>query len=177
MEQGVPSLNGRDMAGQYKNCLWHQKEEGAVLYPDMACNFVYQTNREIPGKYIISKYDSKLIDYVLSGSEWCDHMYHEGLIYDGKIIKTGTPRCDVLVNQRAKKYQQFRKEYNIPADTKILLYAPTFRGGSQSTRKKIWRQMVYFFAASSTACGKDGNTKDAPDIRTNDRCQPEARHE
>lgn len=87
--------------------------------------------------YIISKYDSKLIDYVLSGSEWCDHMYHEGLIYDGKIIKTGTPRCDVLVNQRAKKYQQFRKEYNIPADTKILLYAPTFRGGSQSTKRTV----------------------------------------
>lgn len=87
--------------------------------------------------YIISKYDSKLIDYVLSGSEWCDHMYREGLIYDGKIIKTGTPRCDVLVNQRAKKYQQFRKEYNIPADTKILLYAPTFRGGSQSTKRTV----------------------------------------
>ena len=87
--------------------------------------------------YIISKYDSKLIDYVLSGSEWCDHMYREGLIYDGKIIKTGTPRCDVLVNQRAKKYQQFRKEYNIPSDTKILLYAPTFRGGSQSTKRTV----------------------------------------
>ena len=40
--------------------------------------------------YIISKYDSKLIDYVLSGSKWCDHMYREGLIYDGRIIKTGT---------------------------------------------------------------------------------------
>lgn len=87
--------------------------------------------------YIISKYDSKLIDYVLSGSEWCDHMYREGLIYDGKIIKTGTPRCDVLVNQRTEKYQQLRREYDIPPDAKILLYAPTFRGGSQSTKRTV----------------------------------------
>lgn len=87
--------------------------------------------------YIISKYDSKLIDYVLSGSEWCDHMYREGLIYDGKIIKTGTPRCDVLVNQRAEKYQQLRREYDIPPHAKILLYAPTFRGGSQSTKRTV----------------------------------------
>ena len=87
--------------------------------------------------YIISKYDSKLIDYVLSGSKWCDHMHREGLIYDGRIIKTGTPRCDALLNQRTEKYQQFRREYDIPADAKILLYAPTFRGGSQNTKRTV----------------------------------------
>ena len=42
--------------------------------------------------YIVSKYDSGLIDYVLSGSTWCDHMYRDGLIYNGEIIRTGTPR-------------------------------------------------------------------------------------
>lgn len=87
--------------------------------------------------YIVSAYDSKLIDYVLSGSTWCDHMYRDGLIYNGRIIKTGTPRCDVLFNQRAEKYKQLREEYGISADAKIMLYAPTFRGGSQSTRRTV----------------------------------------
>lgn len=87
--------------------------------------------------YIVSKYDSELIDYVLSGSTWCDHMYRNGLIYQGKIIKTGTPRCDVLVNQRAEKYSQLRKECCISEDAKIMLYAPTFRGGSQSTNRTV----------------------------------------
>lgn len=87
--------------------------------------------------YIISAYDSKMIDYVLSGSKWCDHMYRDGLIYDGKIIKTGTPRCDVLLNQRDRKYMQLRDEYQIPSNAKILLYAPTFRGGSQSTVRTV----------------------------------------
>jgi len=120
----------RKRRGQYYIQTWHAtlciKPIGKYrgnLFPKMA--------------YIISKYDSKLIDYVLSGSRWCDHMYREGLIYDGRIIKTGTPRCDVLVNQRAKKYQQLRKEYDIPTDAKILLYAPTFRGGSQSTKRTV----------------------------------------
>lgn len=94
-----------------------------ILFPKMA--------------YIVSEYDSKLIDYVLSGSTWCDHMYRKGLIYQGKIIKTGTPRCDVLINQRAEKYSQLRKEYHIPQDAKIMLYAPTFRGGSQNTKRTV----------------------------------------
>ena len=52
---------------------------------------------------IVSAYDSGMIDYVLSGSKWCDHMYRKGLLYRGRIIKTGTPRCDVLLNQRRRK--------------------------------------------------------------------------
>lgn len=87
--------------------------------------------------YLVSAYDSKLIDYVLSGSKWCDAMYRDGLIYDGKIIKTGTPRCDVLFNQREEKRQQMRWEYQIPEDAKIMLYAPTFRGGSQNKSRSV----------------------------------------
>lgn len=87
--------------------------------------------------YLVSKYDSDLVDYVLSGSNWCDHMYRDGLIYNGEIIKTGTPRCDVLFNQKSEKRTQMRKEYNLPQDAKIMLYAPTFRGGSQNKKRNI----------------------------------------
>ena len=87
--------------------------------------------------YLVSEYDSKLVDYVLSGSTWCDYMYRDGLIYDGEIIKTGTPRCDVLFNQRNEKRNQMRMEYKISQDTKIMLYAPTFRGGSQNKNRSV----------------------------------------
>ncbi|MCI9359401.1 MAG: hypothetical protein HFG65_00350 [Hungatella sp.] len=87
--------------------------------------------------YIVSRYDSSLIDYVLSGSKWCDDMYRDGLIYDGRIIKTGTPRCDVLINQKEEKHRQMREEYQIPQEANILLYAPTFRGGSQSGKRSV----------------------------------------
>lgn len=87
--------------------------------------------------YIVSAYDSGLIDYVLSGSAWCDHMYRDGLIYDGEIVKTGTPRCDVLFNQRNEKYAQLRSEYRLGESDRIMLYAPTFRGGSQNKNRTV----------------------------------------
>lgn len=87
--------------------------------------------------YLVSAYDSKLIDYVLSGSAWCDHMYRDGLLYDGEIVKTGTPRCDVLFHQREEKYRQMREEYKLPEDVRIMLYAPTFRGGSQNKNRTV----------------------------------------
>ena len=87
--------------------------------------------------YIVSKYDSKMIDYALSGSKWCTKTWPDGLIYQGKIIETGTPRCDVLFHEMEKKHMQYRKKYQIPFGAKILLYAPTFRGGSQSNKRTV----------------------------------------
>ncbi len=86
---------------------------------------------------LVSRADSKMIDYVLSGSKWCNHMYRKGLLYKGKILETGTPRCDVLLNQRAQKYKKLREAYNLPIAAKIMLYAPTFRGGSQNTVRTV----------------------------------------
>lgn len=91
---------------------------------------------------LVSEADSRLIDYVLSGSNWCDHMYRDGLIYDGEIIKTGTPRCDVLIHGKEEKHQKMRKEYHIPQDAKIMLYAPTFRGGSQSKNRAVKTEQI-----------------------------------
>ncbi len=87
--------------------------------------------------YLVSKADSQLTDYVLSGSDWCDIHYRKGLVYDGVIIRTGTPRCDVLINKREEMRNQIRKMYGVPGDGNILLYAPTFRGGSQLTKRIV----------------------------------------
>ncbi len=56
---------------------------------------------------IISRYDSSLINFVLSGSDWCDYMYRDGLFYDGEIVRTGTPRCDVLLNQKPEMREKY----------------------------------------------------------------------
>ena len=87
--------------------------------------------------YLVSEADSKLMDYALAGSHWCKKTWSDGLVYDGEILLTGTPRCDVLFNGVTEKHFQLRQEYNIPKDAKIMLYAPTFRGGSQSTVRSV----------------------------------------
>lgn len=87
--------------------------------------------------YLVSRADSKLIDYVLSNCKWCDIHYRDGLVYDGTIIRSGKPRCDILINKREEMKGQIRKVYGIPESGKILLYAPTFRGGSQLTKRTV----------------------------------------
>ena len=89
--------------------------------------------------YLVSKRDSDLVDYVLSGCDWCDEHYRDGLIYDGEILRTGMPRCDILMDQgrRERIREQLREEYKVPEYAKVLMYAPTFRGGSQSTNRSV----------------------------------------
>ncbi|WP_044913063.1 CDP-glycerol glycerophosphotransferase family protein [Butyrivibrio sp. WCE2006] len=87
--------------------------------------------------YLVSKADSDLIDILISGSDYCTKMWRDGLFYDGRIEQLGIPRCDVLINEVDKKHKQFREEYNLPKDCKIVIYAPTFRGGSQGTFRSI----------------------------------------
>lgn len=87
--------------------------------------------------YLVSKADSDLMDYAISGSKWCTDMWPDGLIYDGRILDFGTPRCDVFLGDREACRRNMRKEYALPAYAKICLYAPTFRGGSQSTKRSV----------------------------------------
>ena len=85
---------------------------------------------------IISEYDSRMIDYVLSGSKWSDEHYPDGLFYDGTILRIGSPRCDILF-RREEILEKIHDMYAVPRHSKILLYAPTFRGGSQHTARSV----------------------------------------
>ncbi len=87
--------------------------------------------------YLVSKHDSDMIDYVLSNSKWYDDTLPTGMLYNGTVLRTGSPRCDILVNDREKMKARIRECYGLPGDAKILMYAPTFRGGSQETSRKI----------------------------------------
>jgi CDP-glycerol glycerophosphotransferase (TagB/SpsB family) len=88
--------------------------------------------------YLVSEYDSKLANYVTSNSEWCTKLYPEMLLYNGDIIKTGSPRCDIFINGREEIYQYIRERYHMPQDSKIALFAPTFRGGSQKGNRQVF---------------------------------------
>lgn len=88
--------------------------------------------------YLISRYDSKLVDYVLSNSEWCTKRYPRMLFYDGEIIRTGSPRCDLFVTKRDELYHKIRQQYHIPDDEKIVMFAPTFRGGGQKGKRQVF---------------------------------------
>ncbi|WP_349948959.1 CDP-glycerol glycerophosphotransferase family protein [Lacrimispora sp. BS-2] len=88
--------------------------------------------------YLVSKYDSKLADYVISNSEWYTKVIPEMLLYDGDIVKTGSPRCDIFMKGREDAYKYMRERYHIQQEVKIALFAPTFRGGSQKGNRQVF---------------------------------------
>ncbi|WP_310579830.1 CDP-glycerol glycerophosphotransferase family protein [Lacrimispora sp.] len=88
--------------------------------------------------YLVSEHDSKLADYVISNSEWCTKLIPDQLIYTGRIIKTGSPRCDIFYTRREEIYNELRKRYGIPQKARIVLFAPTFRGGSQKGNRQVF---------------------------------------
>lgn len=88
--------------------------------------------------YLVSKHDSNLADYVISNSEWCTKLIPDMLLYNGKIITTGSPRCDYFFARRENVYKNLRGKYNIPQEAKIVLFAPTFRGGSQKGNRQVF---------------------------------------
>ncbi len=75
-----------------------------------------------------AKKDSKMISAILSGSEIESNIYRNSFWYNGPVLEFGSPRTDFMfkVNKNDLK-AKFCKEFRIPADSKLVLYAPTFR--------------------------------------------------
>lgn len=79
-------------------------------------------------EYVVAaKRDSKMADVILSGSKWETECMRRSFWYDGKILEIGYPRQDPFVNRSSDIYKRIRKQYSLPTDAKLLLYAPTFR--------------------------------------------------
>ena len=87
--------------------------------------------------YLVSKHDSDMIDYVLSNSQWYDNTLPTGMLYNGPTLRCGSPRCDILVNRTEKDRERVRQQFRLPKDAKIIMYAPTFRGGSEAVSRTV----------------------------------------
>lgn len=73
--------------------------------------------------------DCQAIDYVIVGSIFDETTCRRAFQFNGSVIKVGSPRTDVLFHpDQYRKWIQER--YHIDEDRGILLYVPTFRGGT-----------------------------------------------
>ena len=85
----------------------------------------YDKLSEYYKKVIIN--DNKMIDIMISNSEFCTQMYKRGFKFNKDILEIGTPRNDKLLKYNEIEIDEIKKKFNIEKDEKILLYAPTFR--------------------------------------------------
>ncbi len=93
-----------------------------------------------PVAYMVSKNDSDMIDDLVIDSKWCESCFDKALVYNGRFMKTGAPRCDVLYGDRLSLKEQFRKKHNIPLEAKVVMYAPTFREGANNGKRYVFSQ-------------------------------------
>lgn len=81
----------------------------------------------LPDTYVEQcKKDSKQIDLIVSNSAFMTRVYREDFWYDGEVREFGSPRNDILFrpNRCAEKVREF---FTLERESRILLYAPTFR--------------------------------------------------
>lgn len=123
-------LEARKRPGQIYLQTWHAKLGFKPTCFDRGAGFSRIAQ-------LVSQHDSELIDYVLSNSDWYDKTLPRGMLYAGPVLRTGSPRCDVLVNRTEKERREVRKRFGLPEDAKAIMYAPTFRGGSQGIDRRL----------------------------------------
>ena len=120
----------RKRKGQYYIQTWHGpigfKPAGALrgkFLPKMA--------------EIVSRADSRLIDCFVTNSAWSTDIAIRSFFYGGDIFAAGSPRCDVMFREKNRWRREIRQIYHIPQQAKLMLYAPTFRSGSQTRSRSV----------------------------------------
>ena len=96
---------------------------------DFALKYIEgEAERSLSPEYLaMTKSDSQRIDLVLSGSIPFSNIVRSSFWYDGEILESGLPRNDIFFDKDSDIPGQIRELLDIPRQTKIVLYAPTFR--------------------------------------------------
>lgn len=91
--------------------------------------------------YLVNKNDSDMIDALVIDSKWCEKCFKKAMLYRGKLLKTGAPRCDVLFGDRSACKKGFRNRHNLPIEARVALFAPTFREGANAGKRFVYSEV------------------------------------
>jgi CDP-glycerol glycerophosphotransferase len=71
--------------------------------------------------------ENEICNTIVTGSKFAEKMYKSAFKYDGKFLKVGSPRNDILINNDESRINNIKTMLNIHKDENILLFAPTLR--------------------------------------------------
>ncbi len=92
-----------------------------------------------------AKIDSKVCDLMVSGCRFQTSLLKEKFWYDGEILEKGIPRNDVFFDKdrHPEMRERICRKYGISPDSRIVLYAPTFRRDKSIKPYRInWSRVV-----------------------------------
>ena len=79
--------------------------------------------------------ESTLTDYVITNSAFEEDVFRTVFWKDVPMLRLGHARTDILFKENSREAAEIRRKlaerYGIPEDHKLVLYAPTHRGGFQ----------------------------------------------
>jgi len=76
-------------------------------------------------------------DYLVSPSPWATPILRQAFRFDGEILETGYPRNDIFfAPDRHETAERTRRVLGLPADKKVIMYAPTWRDNKFYSRGK-----------------------------------------
>jgi len=78
-------------------------------------------------KFKLNLLETENLDLAITGSKFGENQFRSAMLYNGEILKEGCPRNDILLANNDKEIEKIKKSLNIDLQTKILLFAPTFR--------------------------------------------------
>ena len=93
---------------------------------------------DVPGSGLNYGHEGKKFSYMISPSKYCSEKLISAFGLQGRediILETGYPRNDELFDFDQDKVDRIKDELGIPADKKVILYAPTFRDNKHSQIK------------------------------------------
>lgn len=112
------------------NQKWLNTWHGAINYKHIGIDYLAPMS---PYAEKIFKMKNKQPDFFLSGSEFFTKDTSKSFYYDEKaFVPSGLPRNDAFFEDQTEICKKVRKFYNIDADKKIAIFAPTFRLGMKS---------------------------------------------
>lgn len=88
--------------------------------------------------YRVSKNDSDMMDGLVIDSRWCEIVSPKGFLFSEPYFKTGSPRCDILHGNRDLYRNKLREKHGIGENSRIVMYAPTFREGAKDGKRRVF---------------------------------------
>lgn len=74
-------------------------------------------------------------DYLISPNRYSTEIFKRAFQFENKIMETGYPRNDYLVNENnIAEINRIKQKMSLPKDKKVILYAPTWRDDEYHSR-------------------------------------------
>ena len=70
----------------------------------------------------------------ITASDYGDRQFRSAFSYKGELMKVGYPRNDILIRNDPSEAAAIRARLGLDADTRVLLYAPTFRDKNKDSK-------------------------------------------